>query len=64
MPTRPSALLDDLDAARLAMAPIRRQILAALVEPASAAGLAAQLGMPRQKIGMMMVESFRWVPVM
>lgn len=51
MPTRPSALLDDLDAARLAMAPIRRQILAALVEPASAAGLAAQLGMPRQKIG-------------
>jgi DNA-binding transcriptional ArsR family regulator len=48
---RPSALLDDPDTALLAMAPIRRQILAALVEPASASGLAEQLGMPRQKIG-------------
>jgi DNA-binding transcriptional ArsR family regulator len=51
MTARPSALLDDLDTALLAMAPIRRQILSALVEPASAAGLAEQLGMPRQKIG-------------
>lgn len=48
---RPSALVDDLDAAHLALAPIRRRILAALAEPASAAGLAEQLDMPRQKIG-------------
>jgi DNA-binding transcriptional ArsR family regulator len=51
MPAPSSILLDDLDAARLALAPIRRQILAALSEPASAAGLAEKLGMPRQKIG-------------
>ena len=51
MTTRPSALLDDLDTAHLALAPIRRRILAALTEPASAAGLAEQLDMPRQKIG-------------
>ena len=51
MTARPSALLDNLDTVLLALAPIRRRILAALAEPASAAGLAEQLGMPRQKIG-------------
>lgn len=51
MTARPSALLDDLDTALLALAPIRRRILTALAEPASAAGLSEQLGMPRQKIG-------------
>lgn len=51
MTARPSALLDDLDTALLALAPIRRRILTALSEPASAAGLAEQFGMPRQKIG-------------
>lgn len=51
MTARPSSLLDDLDTAHLALAPIRRRILGALVEPASAAGLAEQLDMPRQKIG-------------
>lgn len=51
MTARPSALLDDLDTALLALAPIRRRILAALTEPASAAGLSEQLGMPRQNIG-------------
>ena len=51
MTSRPSALLDDMDTALLALAPIRRRILAALTRPASAAGLAEQLGMPRQKIG-------------
>ncbi len=51
MPARPSALLDDLDTALLALAPIRRRILAALTEPASAAGLAEQLDLPRQNIG-------------
>lgn len=51
MAVRPSALLDDLDTALLALAPIRRRILSALIEPASAAGLADQLGLPRQNIG-------------
>ena len=51
MTARPSALLDDLDTALLALAPIRRRILAALNEPASAARLAEQLGLPRQNIG-------------
>ena len=51
MTARPSALLDDLDTALLALAPIRRRILAALGEPASAAGLAERLGLPRQNIG-------------
>lgn len=51
MTARPSSLLDDLDVAHLALAPIRRRILAALIVPASAAGLAEQLDMPRQKIG-------------
>lgn len=51
MTARPSALVDDLDTALLALAPVRRRILAALVEPASAAGLAEQLGLPRQNIG-------------
>ncbi len=51
MTARPSALLDDLDTALLAMAPIRRRILAALTKPASASGLAEQLAMPRQNIG-------------
>ena len=51
MAARPSALLDDLDTALVALAPIRRRILSALIEPASAAGLAGQLGLPRQNIG-------------
>ena len=51
MSARPSALLDDLSAARVALAPLRRQILAALIEPSSASGVAEALGMPRQKIG-------------
>lgn len=51
MSARPSALLDTLETARIALAPLRRQILAALAEPASASGLAEMLGLPRQKIG-------------
>ena len=51
MTDRPTALLDDVDTALLALAPLRRRILAALAEPASAAGLAQQLGLPRQNIG-------------
>lgn len=51
MKIRPSALLDDLDTALLALAPVRRRILTALTEPASAAGLSERLGLPRQNIG-------------
>lgn len=51
MTARPSALLDDLDTALLALAPVRRRILTALTEPASAAGLSEKLGLPRQNIG-------------
>ncbi len=51
MTARPSALLDDLDTALLALAPVRRRILTALTEPTSAAGLAERLGLPRQNIG-------------
>ena len=46
-----TTLLDDQDAAHLALAPLRRRILASLVEPASASGLAERLDMSRQKIG-------------
>ena len=47
----PAALLDDRDTALLALAPIRRDILAALVNPGSAASLARDLNLPRQKLG-------------
>ena len=47
----PAALLDDRDTALLALAPIRRDILAALVKPGSAASLARDLNLPRQKLG-------------
>jgi DNA-binding transcriptional ArsR family regulator len=45
--------LDVIDAAAAAEAsldPIRARLLAELVEPASASGLAARVGMPRQKV--------------
>ncbi len=51
MAARPSVLLDSLETARVALAPLRQRILAALTEPTSAAGLAEKLAMPRQKIG-------------
>jgi len=44
-------MLDDADHVRLALSPIRRRLLEALREPASAAALATKLGMPRQKLG-------------
>jgi DNA-binding transcriptional ArsR family regulator len=43
-------VIDDPAAAALAVDPIKSQLLAALNTPASAATLAAQLGIPRQKI--------------
>lgn len=51
MTAAPAALLDDRDKALLALAPIRRDILAALVKPGSAASLARDLNLPRQKLG-------------
>jgi len=49
--TTPLALLDDADRVRLALSPIRRQLLEALREPGSAASLSVALGIPRQKLG-------------
>jgi len=46
------AVLDDPAAAAAALEPTRARLLAALVaEPASAAGLAARVGLPRQRLG-------------
>jgi DNA-binding transcriptional ArsR family regulator len=46
------AVLDDAGAAAAALDPRRTRLLAALAhEPASAAGLAARLGLPRQQLG-------------
>ena len=43
-------VIADPAAAAAALDPIRGRLLAELAEPASAAGLAARLGLPRQKI--------------
>lgn len=46
------AVLDDPAAAIVALDPLRSRMLASLAtEPASAAGVAARLGLPRQKVG-------------
>ena len=46
------AVLEDPDAARMAIEPVRAGLLAELAtEPSSAAGVAARLGLPRQKVG-------------
>lgn len=46
-----TGLIEDATGARLALDPIRRQLLEALQVPGSAASLAQALDMPRQKIG-------------
>ncbi|HWE89332.1 MAG TPA: helix-turn-helix domain-containing protein [Pseudonocardiaceae bacterium] len=43
-------VIDDAATAMVALDPVRSALLAALAEPASAASLAARLGVPRQKI--------------
>jgi len=43
-------VIDDPAAAALAVEPVKSRLLAALAEPASAATLAARLGLPRQKV--------------
>jgi len=50
VPSRRS-LLDEPDRLRLALSPLRRQLLQRLRTPASAAQLAAELDLPRQRIG-------------
>ncbi|HZM84757.1 MAG TPA: helix-turn-helix domain-containing protein [Candidatus Limnocylindrales bacterium] len=45
------ALLEQPEKVRLALSPLRRQLLERLREPASAAQLAAELDIPRQKLG-------------
>ena len=45
------ALVDDAATARAALSPLRRELLARLRTPASAAALSEALGLPRQKIG-------------
>ncbi len=48
---KPVAVLDDPHDAAVALDPVRSRLLAELAdEPASAAGLAARLGLPRQKV--------------
>jgi DNA-binding transcriptional ArsR family regulator len=44
------AVIDDAAAAEATLDPMRARLLAELAEPASAAGLAARLGLPRQKV--------------
>jgi len=43
-------IIDDPAAAAAALDPVRTRLLAELAEPASAAALAARLGLPRQKV--------------
>lgn len=44
------AVIEDPQAAEISLDPVRTRLLAELAEPASAAGLAARLGLPRQKV--------------
>jgi DNA-binding transcriptional ArsR family regulator len=43
-------VIEDRDAATVALDPVRARLLAELVEPASAAGLACRVGIPRQLV--------------
>ncbi|WP_214107117.1 winged helix-turn-helix domain-containing protein [Acrocarpospora catenulata] len=45
------ALVDEPERVRVALSPPRRRILERLREPASAAQVAAELGLPRQRVG-------------
>ncbi len=44
------AVIDDPEAAEVALAPVRARLLAELAEPGSASTLAAAAGLPRQKV--------------
>ncbi|HEY0715610.1 MAG TPA: helix-turn-helix domain-containing protein, partial [Polyangia bacterium] len=43
-------VIEDPAAAAVALDPVRSRLLAELSSPASAAGLAARVGLPRQKV--------------
>ena len=43
-------VIEDAGAAAVALDPVRARLLGELAEPASAAGLAARVGLPRQKV--------------
>ncbi|MBO0901883.1 helix-turn-helix transcriptional regulator [Cellulomonas sp. zg-ZUI222] len=43
-------VIEDADTAAVALDPVRSRLLGELAEPASAAGLAARVGIPRQKV--------------
>jgi DNA-binding transcriptional ArsR family regulator len=49
-PVRDVEVIEDPGAAAVALDPIRARLLAELVEPASAAGVAARVGISRQKV--------------
>ena len=51
MSTSPIGLVSDASQARVALTPIRRQLLERLRVPGSAASLAVELGVARQKLG-------------
>lgn len=44
------AVIEDPQAAEVSLDPVRTRLLAELAQPASATGLAARLGLPRQKV--------------
>jgi DNA-binding transcriptional ArsR family regulator len=50
MTAAPVALLDEPERLRLALPPLRRRLLERLRAPGSATGLAAELGLPRQRL--------------
>jgi DNA-binding transcriptional ArsR family regulator len=50
VPVAAMTLLDGPDRARLALSPLRRRLLERLQEPASATQVAAELGLPRQRV--------------
>lgn len=51
MPSPSVALLDDPERVRLALSPLRRRLLQRFREPASASQVAAELELPRQRVG-------------
>lgn len=51
VPAPTVALLEDPERVRLALSPLRRQLLERLRDPASASQVAAEMGLPRQRVG-------------
>jgi DNA-binding transcriptional ArsR family regulator len=51
VPAPTVALLEDPDRVRLALSPLRRQLLERLRRPASASQVAAEMDLPRQRVG-------------